>query len=364
MQIDFHHAATYVIARFAGFDHGHADTIAHCAQYVDDATNGGTILFENHAMYARISSAHKMLDYRNFEALANHQVWIPFHFLPGNGGKPAGKNPDGKFIEKIICRPNSYVARDMVRACIKQQDTPYGLHRLGVTMHVYADTWAHKGFAGINHKVNDIRALDDNDDPDPTLLGRLTDFFGDSIDQITSKFVGGALPLGHGAVLTYPDRPFLKWHYIDHNNEKVVRDNPEEFMKAAQEMCKAMRRFQAKDPDANVKGLEASDREKFEELIVGITEEDGEKRHEEWLARIAGGHFSFGPERLEYISKGEASWKHKALKTREATDKGDEKFPYHPDFLVSDWKLFHDALQAHRFTVLHDILPLYGISAA
>ena len=90
MQIDFHHTATYVAARAAGFGHREAETVAYCAQYVDDAVNSGTIQFLNGAMYSRISSAHKMLDYRNFEKLANHHVWLPFHFLPGNGGRRAG----------------------------------------------------------------------------------------------------------------------------------------------------------------------------------------------------------------------------------------------------------------------------------
>ena len=84
MQIDFHHGVTYVIARYAGFSHAKATTVAHAAQYVDDATNEGVLKFDNKAMYKRIASAHKMLDYRNSEALANHQAWIPFHFLPGN----------------------------------------------------------------------------------------------------------------------------------------------------------------------------------------------------------------------------------------------------------------------------------------
>ncbi len=34
------------------------------------------------------------------------------------------------------------------------------------------------------------------------------------------------------------------------------------------------------------------------------------------------------------------------------------------EFLKSDWKLFHDAIQEHRLTVLHDILPKYGICVA
>jgi nucleoside 2-deoxyribosyltransferase len=73
MQIDFHHAVTYVVARLAGFGHREAEVVAYCAQYVDDATNTGEIIFENGAMYSRICSAHKMLDYRNFDELASRR---------------------------------------------------------------------------------------------------------------------------------------------------------------------------------------------------------------------------------------------------------------------------------------------------
>ena len=101
MQTDFHHAVTYVTARAADFDHLDAHKIAYCAQYVDDAVKTGVIAFQNKALYDRICSAHKMLDYRNMEALANHRVWLPFHFLPGNNGKKAADNPEQKFVEKM-----------------------------------------------------------------------------------------------------------------------------------------------------------------------------------------------------------------------------------------------------------------------
>ena len=141
MQIDFHHAATYVIARYAGFGHNEAGIVAYCAQYVDDATNNGTIKFHNGAMYSRISSAHKSLDYRHFDKLASHHVWIPFHFLPGNGGKRAGENPSDDFIDKIVCTPNSHVARDMVRECIIEKEKLYGLHRRDHQGRDQADQW-------------------------------------------------------------------------------------------------------------------------------------------------------------------------------------------------------------------------------
>lgn len=84
--------------------------VAYAAQYVDDATSSGRVRFDNGASYSRTSSAHKMLDYRNFEELANQHVWLPFHFLPGNGSLPVGTVPPGTFIDRLICRPNSYPA--------------------------------------------------------------------------------------------------------------------------------------------------------------------------------------------------------------------------------------------------------------
>src|SRR5687768_16032028 len=148
MNIDFHHAATFVVARAAGFDEPQAELIAHSAQYVDDATNDGLVRFDNGAMYSRCATAHKMLDYKNFAALAVQRVWVPFHFIPG------GATASDKFIDRLVCRPNSRVLQAIVRSAIADAEKPYGLHRLGITAHVFVDSWAHQGFAGVNHAVN------------------------------------------------------------------------------------------------------------------------------------------------------------------------------------------------------------------
>ena len=59
MQIDFHHAVTYVLARLAGFPHDDAHIIAYAAQYVDDANNSGLIEFADVAPpFYHIASAH------------------------------------------------------------------------------------------------------------------------------------------------------------------------------------------------------------------------------------------------------------------------------------------------------------------
>ncbi|MCP5150338.1 MAG: hypothetical protein H6983_09700 [Ectothiorhodospiraceae bacterium] len=365
MQIDFHHAVTYVVARLAGFGHAEAEVVAHSAQYVDDATNGGEILFDNGALYSRIASAHKMLDYRNFERLATARVWIPFHFLPGNEGLPAGQGEDIDLMQRMVCRPDSHVARAMVAAAIAARHQPYGLHRLGITMHVYADTWAHQGFAGVNHEVNLVRNVrDDAGNLDTSLRNRLKSFFDDVFDSATSNFVGKTMPLGHGAALSYPDRPYLHWRYEDGLGSAVERDNPSDFLTAAERMCEAMQRFRIGDPSAAVPGLPAADRERIGRLLAETRLEEGEDRHAVWLDHIRGGHFAFGAAQPRYVDKGRGSWKFLAIGDHKRRDYSTERFDYRPSFLHSDWKMFHDALLAHRFEVIHEILPRFGICAA
>ena len=357
MQIDGHHTLTYIVARLAEYPHPQASIIAYSAQYVDDATNSGVIHFNNLAMYSRISSAHKMLDYRNSDELSNHKVWIPFHFLPGNGGKPAGKNPDGTFIRKLVCRPDSYVARDMLRVCARDFQNPYFLHRLGITMHVYADTWAHQGFAGVNHKINQVKDIKSNNKS----LDR--SFF----NKIANYFLSKTFPLGHGAALSHPDRPSLIWEYRNGFNEKVKRDNSAIFMDALDKMCRAMQCYRAKDLDMDLEsmpGMPVKDAKKILSLIKSIKGDSGAIRHEKWLDEIRQGRFSFGPQNIRYDAKGKGSWKNKAIGQLASADTGLETFKYKNSFLTSNWKLFHDALQAHRFDILHDVLPRYGICAA
>ncbi len=358
MQIDGHYALTYIAARVAGFSATKATIIAHSAQYVDDAADSGVVAFKNGAMYRRISSAHKAFDYRNSDELANHCVWIPFHFLPGNGGKPAGADPEGQFINKLICTPNSYVARDMVGACIKDQDKPCGLHRLGISMHVYADTWSHQGFAGVKHRVNKVDDLTSND-------GTIDKNF---FNRIANYFVSEAFPLGHGAALSHPDLPSLVWEYNNGLGQHIKRNNPDDFLQATDYMCRAMQCYRTSDFMMHLEdkpGLGEDDSDVIYELLTSIEGGSGEERLDKWAQEIAKGRFSFGAETIpEYIAKGHGSWKHKAIGQDKTADSGREVFTYKRSFLKSDWKLFHDALQAHRFDVLHYILPKYGICAA
>jgi hypothetical protein len=371
VQIDFHHGVTYICARLAGFEPADAEVIAYSAQYVDDATNGGEISFDNGALYSRIASAHKMLDYRNMDDLAAHRVWLPFHFLPGNNGEPDIANPSAygtaEYISRCICRPDSHVARRMMFDAMRHQDRPYALQRLGIASHVYVDTWAHQGFVGFQHEVNVVKDMVADDEKHRmSFADRIEDFFRENWDTAKSELVGGVLPLGHGAALSYPDRPYLLWSYTNGLGERIERNNPRDFHAAAAHLYSMFRRYL----DYGREGEGALESEYLlpdafgliERGLKEIDDEDADVRHAKWLQKIAAGEFGFN-ERVAYIAKGEGSWKHAALATI-ASDRDENPYVFTEGFRSSNWKKFHDALQAHRLYVLNDLLPEFGLIAA
>ncbi|CAK6716561.1 putative oestroediol dioxygenase [Vibrio harveyi] len=356
MQIDGHHTLTYVIARYAGIEHTLAEKVAYSAQYVDEAVNDSPIYFDNGAMYDRIVSAHKMLDYRNTQELANHLVWIPFHFLPGNQGLPANADLDGPFIHRLVCRPDSLVARDMLRAVAKHWDQPYAAHLMGVAMHVYADTFAHQGFAGVIHDYNQV---DNLDSPNSSLLERIR-------DDLLSDGISASSPLGHGAALSFPDRPYTSWTYQNGEGELVERDNTRIFVDAADAMCKVLQCWLQGDVSVNLEnqpGLTVEQRSIIEQTLSEIDNEEGEVRHAIWVQRLRDGVFGFEPVDLPFEKNGARSWKVKAR--GEGFEQDDQwVYRYSPDFLSSDWKYFHDALKTYRLEIIRDVLPNYGICIA
>ena len=301
----------------------------------------------------RCSSAHSSLDLSNLKNEENHLVWLPFHFLPGNGGLSAGQDPEGDFINKIVCYPDSHVAKQMLKDTIADREKPYALHRLGITMHVYADTWAHQGFAGVLHRINEVEKLRETS-KDKVFKTGLAKFLTGLLDDTIP-------PLGHGRALIFPDMPFLSWEYTNGHNQRMKRNNGELFIEAADAMCRAMQRYRGHlDPAVTETGLLPKDSKKMQDLFLKFTNKEGKARHKKWLKEIASGAFSFGKAKISYAAKGRDSWKAAAL----GTSQDMPVYSYSPEFLRSDWKLFHDGLQKHRLVVSHEILPQFGIGAA
>lgn len=335
MQKDFHYAGTYVLARLAGFDSNKALKIATCAQYVDDAIFDGKVTsLETGEAYYCIRSAHcnedLVMDVETIEDQTyNHQVWSCFHFLPGNGGVSSDAGVGMELGEKLICKPNSYVAQEMVDECIHHRDAENALERLGVTMHVYADTWAHQEFAGVrDRKLNYVESI--------SAIG-----IDDLMLNLTDRLLMPAL--GHMQAWKNPDLPFLSWKMNKAGND-ISRNNIDVFLYAASNMVVSMQRF-INPSETAMGGISEQDKEQLKLTMERAVSKDEDDRILEWNSTIARGDFSFGEEEPPVYNKN-------IYDVRVWTDL--------TDFI--EWRKLHDALHEHREFLIETLLPKYQIA--
>ena len=216
------------MAAAAGIPRNDAETIATAAQFVDDQDETSWVKAKSGEGVLGISTAHHPLDagIRSFMKDTSEDdtrlVWVPFHFLPGAEGST--------FAERTVCKKNSAVANTMLDYYLApstiEAHREHALHLIGVAAHVYADTFAHYGFSGMSHEINQISLGTLSIDPShsPGIIGYL-----EHQREVFESRYGEVLELGHGAVFTYPDRPYLKWSFNYRDGRGANRNNPELF---------------------------------------------------------------------------------------------------------------------------------------
>ena len=148
MQIDMHYYATYTLARAAGIEPDDARIIATSAQFVDDNVAGSHVDFRDGSRIDQEATAHHPIDLSNRDGRDQRRVWAPFHFIPGNVG-------DG-YTERLKCRMDSLIVRELRDHNLTYADRDFALHLLGITAHVYADTFSHYGFSGVSSRGNRV----------------------------------------------------------------------------------------------------------------------------------------------------------------------------------------------------------------
>jgi hypothetical protein len=243
VQIDFHYYATYCLARAAGLNKKSATTIATCSQFVDDSTKDELEGHPDGGLFRTIATAHHGTDFKNLDRKDQRHIWVPFHFLPGGLGD--------NFTEKLVCRKDSIIAQEMMIHYFTKGYKNFQLELIGIASHVYADTFAHYGFSGVSSRRNRVDSktikLKQSEEVVNAALGKnLTSWLKKyktllpNIRQVISDVgenVSGGL--GHGAVSTYPDQPFLEWSFEyefpeHHIIQQTTRNNPETFLEATE----------------------------------------------------------------------------------------------------------------------------------
>lgn len=367
MDIDMHYYGTYALARAAGIAADNARIIATAAEFVDDPTQTEVIVHTDGARFRGEPTAHHPTELLPINDLNDQQnVWVPFHFLPGGEGSSQS--------QRLICLKDSAVAREMVAHHLDAAGRPYALALMGITAHVYADTFAHYGFSGVSSRVNRVRP------------GTLVPLNGDplsnpSLDAFFSKFgpqggllanfragiaslVGGQLSgiagegaLGHGATATFPDQPYLEWQYayempLVAGRTDVERQNAIDFEDGARKLHQMFRDFVARRPIFG-DGTGGFDFDAIRDEVRRIVRHEAprETRIAAWKRALSDGKLSRGSETIPDYSHTEWREQTKKLKDLEKPEQASSVPAYQ----------FHQAAALHRYYVLRDLLPHHGV---
>ena len=129
MQLDMHYYGTYAMARAAGLKKRASQVIATAAQFVDDNAGKESVNFRDGGRMDVEATAHHAYQIKNIDKEDQRQIWVPFHFLPGNEGD--------SYTARLVCRKDSAIAKEMVRFNLSIVDQPLALPLIGITAHVY-----------------------------------------------------------------------------------------------------------------------------------------------------------------------------------------------------------------------------------
>jgi hypothetical protein len=254
MDINFHYFAVKAIALSVGFEESKAQTIAEFSQFIDDFDLYADMALEEVPEDARRFAAKKggwyafrpvttgFNSYYDYYRLRNEDIqrWLvaPFHFIPGS---KLSEIPDG---HRIALRTQKAAIGDrtlidqllfaaMNRYLERPEDDTKDLIRIGMLLHIFADTHSHDGFSGFagweNHGL--IRTAHDIDN-------------GANID-VNIERLHLLKSVGHANVGTLPDRSNWFIHFTQKKSggptdysHHVFHNNTDSFLDASKEITR------------------------------------------------------------------------------------------------------------------------------
>lgn len=357
MQIDFHHTVIYVLCRIAGMKSNYAEIVAYASQQVDDATYGHALKFKNGGVFRQTRTAHRKLSRRLIDVSDAFEVWLPFHFLPQGEGDNIGE----ALITAPVAKSTELLKRDLIDSAGK----PYGLHRLGIGLHVYADTFSHQDFKGYYDSHNDISLISGMEKR--SFVGLVRNWLVNRLSFLP--------PIGHGQALKNPDIPYAKWSYQRHGEGIIsVRNLEDRYIPAMKEIYRFLRDYIEKNSEYS-SGVESKEYETYENKLINLLKHEGDsrERHRYWLGRIHENYFDF-PDfdqidaTIEYDPRLWFRTAVEAIKAKSINEKIETwaynfyNFNKRTGFAESNWVKFMRAAAIHKYRILHEILPACGLN--
>ncbi len=252
VNIEFHYYIIHYLANQAGFSEEDARTLAYSSQFVDH--NIVSYLIQTDTETYRTFPTQ---NYGFWDDSFPLEVYIPFHFFPGNTDHKGALREDGH-RSPLNCTPNSENVKKLLVTALKTRN----LYRIGIALHTYADSWAHQNFTGLLEEWNRIEKR-------------------------------SLIPaIGHAQTLRKPDDPGGVWTdtRLSHNRQEVV--NRERVIAAGRMIYKYLCTYNRRsydDMDLIVWKLDelvgASGEKTREERIADIVIEENMSRYHrsEWL---------------------------------------------------------------------------------
>jgi len=221
MQKDFHFSVVYVLCRFAGLTPQESQVVSTASQHTDDCKMVGRLYRSDgryHIAVPTQAPPHLALSERWQE-----QILRPFHFVYADGNQRVTTAGNDR-VRSLVEKSTELVGRDR----------RLGLKALGISLHAFADSYAHQGFSAFQGPENNVRDLSLMPN-DPKLLKKITGGF-------LHRFPNLPPQIGHAEAVHCPDIPFLQWQYrrpagtwwdgespdgVTANGTWIIRDNSE-----------------------------------------------------------------------------------------------------------------------------------------
>jgi hypothetical protein len=252
MQLDFHYYATYCAAYLAGYSHEESLKVCYSAQFPDNCTRTFLAGVKAPVSAATTQTAIEMAD-ANTDPVGLQditRIWASFHFLPYDLNadvKKGGNRYKDKY--RLICNPNGELLKETVNLVRGKS-----LEGVGMAMHILADTWAHRYFAGtpsvVINNTNSFfyEILEENGE----WTERPVNFKhtpGESIEKCSyinslgSDSESFIMNLGHGRAGHLPDYSFIRYKFMPawNDNHFIYKDNPDDYYHAFCQMIYAMK---------------------------------------------------------------------------------------------------------------------------
>ena len=254
MQIDFHYYATYCAAILAGYSHEESLEICYSAQFVDCCSvsllSGAGAPLAAATTQLQLEMVNARTDILGLQDIT--RIWASFHFLPYDLKAEVGKGSKAYQDKyRLICGPDSDLLVTTVELAKGKS-----LQAAGIAMHVLADTWAHRFFAGtpsvvINNTDYDFFELPTEGDSfsERRVTFRHNLAGGDDLEKglytntVFQFSENSVMSLGHGRAGHLPDYSFMRYRYLPAwgGYAEIFKDNPTDYYNAFCQMIYAMR---------------------------------------------------------------------------------------------------------------------------